>query len=112
MRCRWQRYLKYIPLIIYSKFVIPINIDQWLSHVLRMKDDRIAKTILVCRMQETRRVWKPRTSWLTSVVARTGMRLGDVIRNAEKRCDWNLLNFQAGAYVRPPIRNMTQPQRR
>ena len=84
--------------------------NQWLGHVLRMKDDRIAKNTLVGRTEGTRRVGKPRTSWLTSVLARTGMRLGDVIRKAEKRCDWSLLNFQAGAYVRPPMQNMTRPQ--
>ena len=54
--------------------------NQWLGHVLRMKDNRIAKTTLDGRMQGTRRVERPRTSWLTSVLVRTGMRLGDVIR--------------------------------
>ena len=63
--------------------------NQWLGHVLRMKDDRIAKTTLVGRTQG--RFGKPRTSWLTSVFARTRMRLGDVIRKTEKRCDWSLL---------------------
>ena len=71
-----------------------------------MQDDRIAKKHINWQ-NRTRRVGKPRTSWLTSVLARTGMRLGDVIRKAEKRCDWSLLNFQAAAYVRPPMRNMT-----
>ena len=61
-------------------------------------------------MQETRRVGKPRTSWLTSVLARTVMRFGDAIWKAEKRCGWSLLNFQAEAYVNPPMQNMTQPQ--
>ena len=84
--------------------------NQWLGHVLRMKDHRIAKNPLVGRTEGTRRVGKPRISWLTSVLARTGMRLGDVIRKAKKSCDWNLLNFQAGAYIRPPIWNMTGPQ--
>ena len=84
--------------------------NQWLGHVLKMKDNKIAKTTLLGRTQRTRRVGKPRTSWLTSVLARTGMRLGDVIRKAEKRYNWSLLNFQAGAYVRPPMRNMTRPQ--
>ena len=67
--------------------------NQWLGRVLRMKDDRIAKNTLVGRTQGMRRVGKPRTSWLTSVLARTGMTLGDVIRKAEKRCNWRLLNF-------------------
>ena len=84
--------------------------NQWLGYVLSMKDDRIEKTAIVDRTEGTRRVGKPRTSWLTSVLARTGMRLGDVIRKAEKRCDWSLLNFQAGAYVRPPMWNMKRPQ--
>ena len=48
-----------------------------------MKDDKIAKNTLVGRMEGTRRVGMPRTS----VLARTGMRLGDVIRKAEKRCN-------------------------
>ena len=34
--------------------------NQWLGHVLRMKDDRIAKTTLVGRTQGTRRVGKPK----------------------------------------------------
>ena len=75
-----------------------------------MKDDRIAKTTLVSRKQGMRRVGKPRTSWLISVLTRKGMRLGDVIRKTEKRCDWILLNFHAGTYVRLQIWNMTQPQ--
>ena len=41
--------------------------NQWLGHVLRMKDDRIAKNTLVGRMEGSKRVGKPRTSWLTSV---------------------------------------------
>ena len=84
--------------------------NQWLGHVLRMKDDRITMTTLVGRTQGMRGVGKPRTSLLTSVLARTGMRLGDVIRKAEKRCDWSLLNFQAEAYVKPPIWNTTWSQ--
>ena len=84
--------------------------NQWLGHVLRMKDDRIAKTTLVGRTQGLAIVGKPRTSWLTSVLARKGIRLGDVKQKAEKRCDWSLLNFQAGAYIRPPMQNMTWPQ--
>ena len=83
--------------------------NQWLGHVLRIKEDRIAKNTLVGRMQGMRKLGKPRTSWLTSVLERTGMRLSDVIKKAEKICDWSLLNFQAGAYVRPPMQNMTQP---
>ena len=75
-----------------------------------MKDDRIAKNTLAGRMEGTRRVGKLRTSWLTSALARTGMRLGDVIRKAEKICDWSLLNFQVGAYIRPPMQNITWPQ--
>ena len=46
---------------------------------IKNEDDRIAKTTLVGRVQRMRRFWKPRTSWLTSVLARTGKRLGDVI---------------------------------
>ena len=84
--------------------------NQWLGNVLKMKDDRIAKTTLVGRMEGTRSVGKPRTSWLTSVSTRTGMRWGDVIRKVEKRCNWSLLNFQAGTYVRPPMQNITRPQ--
>ena len=61
--------------------------NQWLSHLSRMKDDRISKNTLVGRMQGTRRVGKHRTSWLTSVLSRTGMKLSDVIRKVEKRCD-------------------------
>ena len=53
---------------------------QQLGHVLRIKDDIIAKNTL----EGTKRVGKPRTYWLTSVLARTEMRLGDVIRKAEK----------------------------
>ena len=90
--------------------VIQHRQNQWLGHVLRMKVDRIAKTTLVGRTQGTRRVGKPRTSWLTSVLARTGMRMGDVIRKSEKRCDQSMLNFQAGDYVRPPMWNMARPQ--
>ena len=58
-----------------------------------MKDERIAKNTLVGRTQGTRRVGKPRTFWLTSVLARTGMKLGDFIRKAERKCDWSLLNL-------------------
>ena len=76
--------------------------NQWLGHVLRMKDDKLPKNKLVGRTEGTRRVGKTRTSWLMSVLTRTGMRLGDVIRKAGK-CDWSLLNFQTGAYVRPPM---------
>ena len=36
--------------------VIQHRQNQWLSHVLRMKDDRIAKNTLVSRTQGTRRV--------------------------------------------------------
>ena len=75
-----------------------------------MKDDRISKNTLVSRREEMRRDGKPRTYWLTSALARTGMRLGDVIRKAVRRYDWSLLNFQAGGYVRPPMQNMKQPQ--
>ena len=75
-----------------------------------MKDDRIAKNTYVGRTQGTWRVGKPRTSLLTSVLTRTGMRLGGVNRKAEKKCNWSLLNFQAGAYIRPPMWNMTQLQ--
>ena len=77
--------------------------NQWLGNVLSMKDDRIAKNTLVGRIEGTRRVGKPRTYWLTYVLARTGVRLGDVIRKAERRCDWGLLNFQAGV----PMHSMT-----
>ena len=52
------------------------------GHVLRMKDDRIAKNTLVDRTNRMRTVGKPRTTWLPSVLARTGMRIGDVIRKA------------------------------
>ena len=61
--------------------------SQWIGHVLRMKDDRIAKTTLVGRIQGMRRVGKPRTSWRTYILAKTGMRYGDVISKAEKKCD-------------------------
>ena len=84
--------------------------NQWLGHVLRTKDDRISKNTLVGRMEGTRRIGKPRTYWLTSVLARTGIKLGEVIRKAEKRCDWRQLNFQAGASVRPPMQTMAQSQ--
>ena len=79
-------------------------------YVLRMKADRIAKNTLVGRTKGMRSAGKHSTSWLTSVLARTGMKLGDVIRKAEKRLDWSFLYLQAGAYIRHPIRNMTQPQ--
>ena len=39
--------------------------NQWPGHVLRMKDDRIAKNTLVGRTEGSRRVGKPRTSLLT-----------------------------------------------
>ena len=61
--------------------------SQWLGHVLRMKDDRIAKSTLVGITEGTRRVGKLSTSQLTSVLTRTGMRSGDVIKKAEKICD-------------------------
>ena len=56
-----------------------------------MKDHRIAKTTFVRRTQRTRRVGKPRTSWLTSVLSITcirlrmssGMRREDVIAVVE-----------------------------
>ena len=57
--------------------------NQWQSHVLRMKDDRIAKNTLVGRTEGTRRDGKPRTFWLTSVLTRTGMILGDVIERPD-----------------------------
>ena len=38
----------------------------------------------------------------------TGVRLDDFIRKAEKICVWSLMNFQAGAYIRPPMQNMTR----
>ena len=60
--------------------------NQWLGHVLRMKDDRIAKNTLSGRIEGTI-VEQPRTSWPTSLLARTAMRLGDAIRKAKKRCD-------------------------
>ena len=76
--------------------------NQWLGHVLRMKDDRITNNTLVGRTEGTRRVGKHITSWLTSVLARTGMRLCDVNRK-QKRREWSLLNFPGGVYVRPPM---------
>ena len=42
--------------------VIQHRQNQWLGHVLRMKDDRIAKTTLAGRTQGMRRIGKPRTS--------------------------------------------------
>ena len=72
--------------------------------------DRTAKNTLVGRMEGMRRVGKPRTSWLTSVLERTEIRWGDIISKAKKRCDWSLLNIQAGAYLRPLMQNMTWPQ--
>ena len=60
-----------------------------------MKDDIMAKKMLVSRSNGMKIVDKRRTSWLTSVLARTGMRLGDVIRKAEKRCEWSLLRLEA-----------------
>ena len=77
--------------------VVQYRQNQWPGHALRMKDEKITKCTLVGRTQGIRRTGKPRTSWLTFVLARTGMRLCDAIRKAEKRCDWSLLNFQAGA---------------
>ena len=78
-----------------------------------MKDDRIAKNTLAGTKEGMKKVGKPSTSWLTSVLTRTEIRLGDVVKKAEKRwkrCDWSLFNFQAEAYIRPPMQNMTQPQ--
>ena len=65
---------------------------------------------LAGRTKKMRSVGKPRTSLLRSVLAKTGMILSNVTTQAEKRCDCILLNFQAGAYVRPSVRNMTQSQ--
>ena len=59
--------------------------NQWLGHVLRMKDDRIAKTTLVGRMQGMRRVGKPRISWLSSILARTEMRLGNYYQESREK---------------------------
>ena len=73
---------------------------RWLGHVLRMNENRIAKTTLHGRIEGTKRRGRPRTTWLNSVLARYEHNTQELMETAQERNRWNsLMSTNARAYV-------------
>ncbi len=72
---------------------------RWLGHVLRMHDERIARTVLQGKVEGTRRRGKPRATWMGTVKDCSGMSLHQASIEAQDRARWRELGYTIGAHV-------------
>ena len=72
---------------------------RWLGHVLRMHDERIAKTVVQGKVEGTRRRGKPRATWLKTFEERSKLSLHQASIEAQDRRRWKELGSIIGTHV-------------
>jgi len=72
---------------------------RWLGHVLRMNDERIAKTVVQGKVEGTRRRGKPRATWLKTFEERSKLSLHQASIEAQDRRRWKELGSIIGTHV-------------
>lgn len=72
---------------------------RWLGHVLRMNDERIARTALHGKVDGKRRQGKPKLTWIKTIEERSKLSLHQATNVAQDRAKWRELGEIIGAHV-------------